>query len=192
MTEIFANEREIKDYILQAASKPENLKLTANGECILNYRHLTTKIGVSCYIIFQNTILILERSPLVNFSGKWGTISGYVDNLEIIQNSRRFLHDHIIQELQEEIGWNLNESMSLKSCNNHALITPQCKIHLELFTLSLVQNPPPIILNSEHLNYKWVELEKIKSFKSILITQFIEGLEKCNLLTEATEPIANN
>jgi 8-oxo-dGTP pyrophosphatase MutT (NUDIX family) len=180
--EIFASETEIKDYILQASSNPENVKLTPNGERILNYRHLTTKVGVSCYIIFQNKILILERSPLVKCSGTWGTVSGYVDNLEMIQNSRHFLRPHIIQELQEEIGWHLDESMTLKYCNNHALITPRCKIHFELFTLFLTQKPPKIKLNPEHLTYKWVELAEISSLRPILITQFIEGIEKCNLL----------
>jgi 8-oxo-dGTP pyrophosphatase MutT (NUDIX family) len=182
MPGIFESEQEIKDYIIQASLNPENIRSTPHRERCLSYRNLPTKIGVTCYIIFNNKLLILERSPIVNHGGKWGIVSGYVDNLEIIHTSGEILRDHIIKEIQEEIGWELDDLMPLKYCNSHALIEPNVKIHFELFTLSISQDPPDIKLNPEHLSYRWIELAKITDLKQILITQFIEGLEKCNLL----------
>lgn len=183
MTGIFESDREIKDYIIQASLNPEHIKSNNRGERYLSYRKLTTIIGVTCYIIFNNKILILERVPSVNFGGgKWGTVSGYVDSLEIVHTSNQILRDHIIKEIQEEIGWDLDDRMTLSYCSNHSFIEPQVKIHLELFTLFISQTPPDIKLNTEHLSYKWIELAKIKSLKEITVAQFIEGLEKCNLL----------
>ena len=186
MIGIFESEQEIKDYIIQASLNPENIRSTPHGERRLSYRNLKTIIGVTCYIIFNNKLLILERSPTVKYGGKWGTVSGYVDNLEIIHTSGQILRDHIIKEIQEEIGWDLNYLMPLKYCNSHALIEPNIKIHFELFTLSISQDPPDIKLNPEHLSYRWIELVKITDLKQTLITQFIEGLEKCNLLIPNT------
>lgn len=168
-----------KDYILKAASQPEHLFLNSNGEWCLSYRHLPLKVGVSCYVIWQEKILLLLRSPAVKFSGKWGTVSGYVDNLELLHNSNDFVRDHIIQEFLEEVGWVVDESMNLRYCGTHALMLPESQVHFELFTLVFEQEPPVIRLNVEHTAYQWVELSQLGRFKSVLITQFVEGLEGC-------------
>lgn len=168
-----------KDYILQAASQPEHLFLNSNGELCLSYRNLPLKVGVSCYVIWQEKILLLLRSPAVKFSGKWGTVSGYVDNLELLHNSNDFVRDHIVQEFVEEVGWVIDESMNLRYCGTHALMLPESQVHFELFTLVFEQEPPVIRLNVEHTAYQWVELCQLSRFKSVLITQFVEGLEGC-------------
>jgi len=178
MPRLFDNEAEIKNYLIQAASEPANLKVTADGKQRLNYRNLGIKIGVTCYVLAQSRVLILERSPLVNFGGRWGTVSGYIDDLEIIQNSNQICRDHLIQEFQEEIGWTISDSMMLKYCGTHALIQSQLKIHFEIFSLQLIDEPPAITLNQEHKRCSWVDLETINELRPILITQFLEGLEK--------------
>lgn len=176
---MFATEQAIKDYIQQAASQTENLFLNANGDWCISYRNLPIKVGVSCYVIWQQKILLLLRSPQVKFGGKWGTVSGYIDNLAILKNSQNIALAHIIQEFQEEIGWKLNNSTSLQYCGTHALFQPESQIHFELFTLVLEQEPPKIQLNLEHTSYQWVELSNIKSLQSVLITQFLECLKIC-------------
>ena len=168
-----------KDYILKAASQPEHLFINSNGDWCLSYRNLPLKVGVSCYVIWQEKILLLLRSPAVRFSGKWGTVSGYVDNLELLHNSNDFGRDHIIQEFIEEVGWVVDESMNLRYGGTHALMLPESQVHFELFTLVFEQEPPVIRLNVEHSAYQWVELSQLSRFKSVLITQFVEGLEGC-------------
>lgn len=168
-----------KGYILQAASQPEHLFVNSQGEKCLSYRNLPLKVGVSCYVIWQNQILLLKRSPIVKFGGKWGTVSGYVDNLELLHNSEDFVRAHIIQEFSEEVGWVVDESMNLRYCGTHALIQPDSQVHFELFTLVFEQEPPAIQLNVEHSDYQWVELSQLSRFKSVLITQFVEGLDVC-------------
>ena len=168
-----------KDYILKAASQPEHLFVNSNGDWCLSYRNLPLKVGVSCYVIWQEKILLLLRSPAVRFSGKWGTVSGYVDNLELLHNSNDFGRDHIIQEFIEEVGWVVDESMNLRYGGTHALMLPESQVHFELFTLVFEQEPPVIRLNVEHSAYQWVELSQLSRFKSVLITQFVEGLEGC-------------
>jgi len=178
MLALFENETDIRNYILQATSEPENVKVMPDGKQRLNYRNLDIKIGVICYVLAQNRILILERSPTVNFGGRWGTVSGYIDDLDIIQNSNQICRDHIIQEFQEEIGWTIRDLEMLKYCGTHALIGTQVKIHFEVFSLLLIDEPPAITLNSEHLCCRWVDRETIKELRPILITQFLEGLER--------------
>ena len=168
-----------KDYILKAASQPEHLFINSNGDWCLSYRNLPLKVGVSCYVIWQEKILLLLRSPAVRFSGKWGTVSGYVDNLELLHNSNDFGRDHIIQEFIEEVGWVVDESMNLRYGGTHALMLPESQVHFELFTLVFEQEPPVIRLNVEHSAYQWVKLSQLSRFKSVLITQFVEGLEGC-------------
>lgn len=169
-----------KDYILQAATQPEQVFLNRNGDRCLSYRNLPRKVGVSCYVIWQNRILLLKRSSLVKFAGKWGTVSGYVDNLELLHNSEDFIRDHIIQELLEEVGWIVDQSMKLRYCGTHTLIKPNSQIHFELFSLVFEQEPPSIQLNVEHTDYQWVDLSQLSCFESVLITQFVEGLAICN------------
>lgn len=178
MLAIFDNDNDMRHYILQAASQPENIKVAADGKQYLNYRNLNIKIGVIGYVLTQEQILILERSPTVNFGGQWGTVSGYVDDLEIIQNSNQFCRDHLIQEFSEEIGWTFDDPSLLKYCGTHALIHPQWKVHFELFSLLLSDEPPEISLNSEHICCRWVDWVTIKTLRPILITQFLEGLER--------------
>jgi ADP-ribose pyrophosphatase len=178
---MFATEQALKDYIRQAAEQPSNLFLNSNGDWCLSYRNLSLKVGVSCYVIWQSKILLIKRSPKVKFAGKWGTVSGYVDNLTMLQNSPNVFHAHIIQEFQEEIGWSVDESMNLQYWGTHALVQPETQIHFELFTLVLEQEPPKIQLNLEHTAYQWIEISKLSSLKPILITQFIEGLLKTNI-----------
>lgn len=177
MSAIFQNETEIQQYVIQTASFPGNIKIDNNGKQLLNYRNLDTKIGVTCYVLTPEKILILERSPTVNFGGRWGTVSGYVDNLEIIRNSSQICRDHLIEEFQEEIGWTISDPAILKYCGTHALIKPQLKIHFEIFSLLLIDEPPTITLNSEHLGCRWVERVTIEEMRPILITQFLECLE---------------
>ena len=57
------NENDIRNYILHIASFPANVKVTADGKQRLNYRNLDIKIGAICYVLTQERILILERSP---------------------------------------------------------------------------------------------------------------------------------
>jgi 8-oxo-dGTP pyrophosphatase MutT (NUDIX family) len=178
MLALFKNEDDIKNYVIQAASEPANILVTADGKQCLNYRNLDIKIGVICYVLTQEQILILERSPTVNFGGQWGTVSGYVDDIEIIRNSSQFCRDHLIEEFSEEIGWTINDPTMLKYCGTHALIQPQLKVHFELFSLLLIDEPPAIALNSEHTCCRWVDLVRIGELRPILITQFLEGLER--------------
>ncbi len=178
MPGLFVDEEDIRNYVTQVASVPANVKVTADGKQRLNYRHLNIKIGVSCYVLTQQQILILERSPTVSFGGRWGTVSGYVDDLAIIRNSSHICRDHLIEEFQEEIGWTISDPTSLKYCGTHALITSQIKIHFEIFSLLLVDQPPAITLNSEHLCCRWVDRKTINELRPILITQFLEGLER--------------
>ena len=138
MPAIFENEDDIKNYVTQAAFEPTNIKVTAHGQQRLIYRNLDIKIGVSCYVFAQDQILILERSPTVNFGGRWGTVSGYVDDLEIIRNSDQICRDHLIQEFSEEIGWTISDPAMLKYCGTHALIRPQ-----------LPQLPQPLAMQLE-------------------------------------------
>jgi 8-oxo-dGTP pyrophosphatase MutT (NUDIX family) len=177
MSAIFKNEDDIKKYVIQAASLSTNIKVYPDGKHLLNYRNLETKIGVICYVLTKEKILILERSPTVNFGNQWGTVSGYVDDLEIISNSNQFCRDHLIGEFQEEINWTITDPATLKYCGTHALIKPNLKIHFEIFSLVLIEQPPAITLNSEHINYRWVDRDTIEKLRPILITQFLEGLE---------------
>ncbi len=178
MRPIFENENDIKNYVIQAATEPTNVKVTADGKQRLNYRNLGIKIGVIGYVLAGDRILILERSPTVNFNGQWGTVSGYVDDLEIIRNSSQICLDHLVEEFSEEIGWKISDSGMLKYCGTHAFIAPQCKIHFEIFSLFLRDEPPAIALNSEHTCYRWVDLVTIEKLRPILITQFLECLEQ--------------
>lgn len=178
MVALFTTGKDIRKYLLKAAEQPENIQVMADGKQYLNYRNLNIKVGVVCYVFTQDQILILQRSPTVKFSGQWGTVSGYIDDLELIRNSNQFCRDHLIQEFSEEIGWTIDEPRMLKYCGTHTLIQPQRKVHFELFSLSLSDEPPAIVLNSEHLCSRWVEVMTIKTLRPILVTQFLEGLER--------------
>ncbi|MEW6498611.1 MAG: hypothetical protein AB1589_39855 [Cyanobacteriota bacterium] len=68
MVALFNTGKDIRKYILEAATQPENILVTANGKHYLNYRNLNIKVGVVCYVLTPDRILIWQRSPTVLLS----------------------------------------------------------------------------------------------------------------------------
>ncbi|MGI0491043.1 NUDIX domain-containing protein [Alkalinema pantanalense CENA528] len=185
MKQVFFPDRaSLRSYLLQVAAA-DNLGTLATTDRVLNFRHVPIKVGVTGYVLQGDRILLLERSNLVQFSGKWSTVSGYIDNIDWIHDRPQFCRDHLIQEFQEEIGWKLADEMSLRECGTYTIDEPDVKLHLEMFALECDQTVPEIRLNGEHTAYKWHSLNQLAALEPILMPHFIPALQVAGLLRSA-------
>jgi 8-oxo-dGTP pyrophosphatase MutT (NUDIX family) len=167
----FDSPEHLRTYLLQLAQTPANL-MEREGEPVINYHAQPILAAVSCYAIWQNKVLSLQRSALINCPGTWGAVSGYIDSLALIQSSPSFCRDHAQIEFAEEVGWQLAPEQ-LRYCGSHLLIKPQLQIHFEIFGI-LLEDPPAIVLNPEHDAYTWIRFSDLDLWQPKLITQFGE------------------
>jgi 8-oxo-dGTP pyrophosphatase MutT (NUDIX family) len=180
MHQLFTDRTQLLQYLQTAAANPA-VHWENHGSRCLDYRQLNPHIGVSCYIHCQQHLLILERSHLVSAPGTWGTVSGYVDKLELIERSPQIFHDHLLEEFAEELGWTIAPPLQLIHRSAQSLIFPDIQVHLELFSLEVPSREIPIQLNAEHLDYRWVPFEQLPAWEPKLISHFLQGLTSCEI-----------
>ncbi|MBD2327659.1 NUDIX domain-containing protein [Alkalinema sp. FACHB-956] len=184
----FQNRASLRSYLLDVAAADGDAPAT--GDRVLNFRHVPIKVGVTGYVLKGDRILLLERSNLVQFPGKWSTVSGYIDNVDWIHDRPNFCRDHLIQEFQEEIGWQLSDTqlsdtMQLWECGTYTIDEPTVKLHLEMFALKVEQTVPEICLNCEHTAYQWQSIDQLAALEPILMPHFIPALQVAGLLRSA-------
>jgi 8-oxo-dGTP pyrophosphatase MutT (NUDIX family) len=184
---------QILQHLQQAANNPE-FHWDWKNDRRLNYQKLRPHVGVCCYVHCDEHVLLLERSKQVNGPGYWGTVSGFVDKLSLLQNldissdislamsaGTEIFAAHLREEFHEELGWSIDAAHHLQHHQHQTLEFPDLQVHLELFSLALTDRNRPIVLNAEHTSYQWVPFVELEQWRSRLLAAFIEGMELCGL-----------
>src|SRR5687767_3775690 len=97
------DEKEIDRRVKQIAEKLPRL---ADGR--IDYSHAETALVVTCFVKFQEKILLLKRSDKVRtYQGQWNTVAGYIDE-------PKPLREKVREELREELGISDEDVLHIK------------------------------------------------------------------------------
>jgi len=120
-----------------------------------------TKI-VTSFLKNNNKILILKRSDMVkSMKGLWAGVSGIIE-----KDEEPILRAKI--EIFEEVGLEEKHIKLLKSSERMKVESTQYRNHRwEIFPFLFETNNTEIKLNWENSEFKWINVEQIKEFKTV-------------------------
>ena len=117
---------------------------------------------VTSFIKNDNKILILKRSDKVkSMKCLWAGISGIIEN-----NETPLVRAKI--EIFEEVGIQKKQIELLKAIQQMKILSPQYKDHeWNIFPFLFKVKNPEIKLNWENSEFKWIEPNEIKNYKTV-------------------------
>ena len=117
---------------------------------------------VTSFIKNGNRILILKRSDKVkSMKCLWAGISGIIEN-----NETPLVRAKI--EIFEEVGIQEEQIELLKAIQQMKILSPQYKDHeWNIFPFLFKVKNPEIKLNWENSEFKWIEPNEIKNYKTV-------------------------
>ncbi|HET8991655.1 MAG TPA: NUDIX domain-containing protein [Candidatus Saccharimonadales bacterium] len=124
----------------------------------INYTDADIAPIVMCTIKVGDQILIVKRANnLADANAYWSTVNGFIDQIKDVREIAS-------NELDEELGLkvavtniNVASSYTLKNTDEkRQYIVFPCLIEL--------QTKPPIVLNGENTEYRWIKPEEITAF----------------------------
>lgn len=127
-----------------------------------NKQELDLQVGVKA--LLENSkgeFLLLRKNG--NISGTrnfWDLPGGRI-------NRGESLSENLIREIKEETQINVHEDQQLAHVQD--IIKPEKGIHVVRITYHIVlhQDPEKVVLDDEHLEYKWVTLDDMKKESEI-------------------------
>ena len=121
----------------------------------------STKI-VTSFIRDNEKLLILKRSNKVkSMKGLWAGISGIIENNELPLKRAKI-------EIFEEAGIIEEDIALIKSAKEMRINSPQYENHeWEIFPFLFESKNPTIKLNWENSEFKWINVEELKNYKTV-------------------------
>lgn len=119
----------------------------------------------------QAQILLLKRSDSVRtYSGRWGTVSGYVETCDPLLQAER--------EIREETGYSPSNLSLLKKGYPLSVDDQDTDRHWRVhpFRFTFHGNPRTIQLNREHVGYRWIDPDEMVSL--FTVPRLTEALER--------------
>lgn len=144
-----------KNRLLSTASSKTRY-LYEDSSQIKNFK-LQTSV-VTCFIQYQDSLLVLKRSPKENQSFIWGTPGGKIEKNDATPDAA------IIREISEETGIKL-QSDALQFIAKRYSRVPGWDYILYIYH-TVLNEKPYVQLSDEHIEAKWVPCN---SFKSLLL-----------------------
>ena len=125
----------------------------------INYKKSDVALVVTVFVKRGDKILLLKRSDKVGtYKGKWNAVAGYIDEFKSIK-------EKILEELEEEIGISENDISSIKIGQPYEFVDEKInKKWIVVPALVELADDVSIKLNWEHVEYRWVKREEIKSY----------------------------
>lgn len=113
---------------------------------------------INCVVKYKDKILLVQRSNNLNlYPGYWNGISGFLDD-------NRSLEEKVKEELQEEVGIEQENIISIRLGEIFHENAPKYKktwiVHPVLVEVAIDK----IKLDWEAQNYQWVTLKEVKNF----------------------------
>ena len=117
---------------------------------------------VTSFIKNDDKILILKRSDKVkSMKCLWAGISGIIENSETPLTRAKI-------EIFEEAGIHEEQIELLKAIQQIKILSPQYKNHeWNIFPFLFKAKNPEIKLNWENSEFKWIEPNEIKNYKTV-------------------------
>lgn len=113
---------------------------------------------VSCFVIFNNKLLLLKRSGNVNtYPNKWSVIHGRIEEGEDPKK-------RAMKELKEETGLNFK---SIKQRKTFTLRDNKYDIIWHIYPFIVEAKTNKVKLNWEHTSYEWINPKDIKKYDTV-------------------------
>lgn len=128
----------------------------------INYHNAKKAFVISCFVKFNDEILLLKRSNRVwTYKGKWNVVAGYLDEIKPLRQK-------VFEELYEETKITKDKVSNTKIAEpfefHDKSIGTTFVIHPVLVEL---KEKPGIKLDFEHTNAKWVKKDKLKNYDAV-------------------------
>lgn len=121
---------------------------------------------MNCVVRYGDRILIVKRSPEVNFyPDYWNGISGFLDD-------ERSLEEKVKEELKEEIGMEESDIGSIKLCAVFHQDAPEHKKTWIVHPVLVEVKSDKVKLDWESQDYRWINPEEAGRYK------LLPGFEK--------------
>lgn len=149
--------------IVRGLFTDEELLLPRFPDGRINYHRARTAPVVTCVVRRGGDILLLKRGEKVStYKGRWHVVAGYLDE------PGKMVEEKAREELREEIGIHDDDIVGLQIGRTIEMDDPQLRklwrIHPVLVD---VKGDPPITLDWEHTDYRWVQPEEIPDYHPI-------------------------
>ncbi len=140
-----------KEIKINQVLKEFTAKLPKFSDGRIDYSHSDKAPVLTCFVKFQDKILLLKRSNKVRvYQKKWNTVAGYLDEPKPIRQKA-------LEELKEELGILQKDIMQIKLGVPYKFFDNDVKkIWLVHPILIELKQKPRIKLDWEHTEYKWI------------------------------------
>ncbi len=129
---------------------------------------------INCVVSHKDTILLVQRNKDMHlYPGYWNGISGFLDD-------SKSLAEKVCEELQEEIGLDKKEVISIKLGQVFDQDAPKYGKTWIVHPVLVKVSTDKIKLDWEAQNYKWVKVKDIR--KIDVLPGFDKIVESFNLL----------
>jgi len=137
-------------------------KLPKLNDGRLNYSKSKTCLVLTVFIKYKEKILLLKRSGKVGtYKNKWNTVTGYIDE-------NKPLYQKIIEEINEEVGLKENDILSYKIFKPYEFMDKKINKKWIIYPSKIeLKNNPKIILDWEHIEYKWIFPKDLTKFDTV-------------------------
>lgn len=152
-----AREQQIADTLRELA---DSLPKLPDGR--IDYSHANRAAVLTCIVRYRGKILLLKRSNKVHsYQGKWCGVAGYLDEL-------RPYDEMVYQELREELGIRQEDVETLTYGEPYEFTDDQTgKTWVVFPVLADMKSAPNIEIDWEHVDFEWVEPERIDEFDTV-------------------------
>ena len=144
-----------------------NKKLPNFSDGRIDYSRSDAAPVINVVVKFKDVFLLLRRSDKVsNYRGEWNVVGGYLDEV-------RPIREKVLEELDEELKIQENQIEVMEFGDafeiNDNTIGKKWIIKPVLVEM---RDKPDVILDFEHTEFKWVNIEDLRNYKVVF------GLEK--------------
>ena len=128
----------------------------------INYHNAKKAFVVSCFVKFNDEILLLKRSNKVwTYKGKWNVVAGYLDELKPIKQK-------VLEELYEETKITKDKVSTMKIAEPFESHDKSIEITFVIHPVLIeLKEKPEIKLDFEHTEAKWVKKDKLKTYDAV-------------------------
>ena len=112
--------------------------------------------GAGCFCTSQGRFLLLKRADHCVYGGTWCSPGGKIEPNESKESA-------VQRELMEETGITLNVDQ-FEFLKTVFIRDEQFEYSFHIFRIDFQDQRPSIVLNEEHVDYKWLELSEIWEF----------------------------
>ena len=141
----------------------------------IDYSHSDTALVITCFVKFEDKILLLKRSDKVRtYQGKWNTVAGYIDE-------PKPLREKALQELREELGISAEDILTIRVGEPFEFHDPAPKKTWRVHpVLAELKHTPEIKMDWEHTDYHWILPHEINHFD--IVPKLEESLKRALFL----------